>query len=282
MLARLQSRAPALLASCQRAALDAAAGAGAPPPAAAAALPAAARALASRASRHFSAGAGATRSTTVLCVRKDGEVVLVADGQVTMGATVVKPNVVKTRRIGDTAIGGFAGATADAFTLFERLETRLEEHSGQLTRAAVELAKMWRMDKYLRRLDAALIIADARGSLQITGTGDVLEPHDGIIAIGSGSPYALAAARALVGIEGLDAAEVARRAMNIAAEACVYTNHNFSALRIGRDGVIADLDLRTPPAGGGGGGSGGDGGGSGSEAAGGEALGAAAADADAP
>jgi ATP-dependent HslUV protease subunit HslV len=277
MLARLQSRAPALLAACQRAALDAAAaGAGAPPPAAAAAAPpAAARAFAARASHHFGDGAGATRSTTVLCVRKDGEVVLVADGQVTMGATVVKPNVVKTRRIGDAAVGGFAGATADAFTLFERLEARLEEHSGQLTRAAVELAKMWRMDKYLRRLDAALIVADARGSLQITGTGDVLEPHDGIIAIGSGSPYALAAARALVGVEGLDAAEVARRAMNIAAEACIYTNHNFSALRIGRDGVIADLDLRTPPGGGGSGGRGG----SGSEVAGGEALGAAAADA---
>lgn len=180
------------------------------------------------------------RGTTVLCVRKGDSVVLIADGQVTLGSAVVKPNVKKTRRIGDQAIGGFAGATADAFTLFERLETKLEEHPGQLTRAAVELAKMWRMDKYLRRLDAALIIADKSQSLQITGTGDVLEPHDGIISIGSGSPYALAAARALIDIPGMDALTIAKKAMNIASEACIYTNSNFTTLKMDAEGNITE------------------------------------------
>ncbi|KAL6783715.1 HSLV1 [Auxenochlorella protothecoides x Auxenochlorella symbiontica] len=163
------------------------------------------------------------------------------DGQVTMGGTVVKPNVRKTRKIGEHAVGGFAGATADAFTLFERLEGKLEEHTGQLTRAAVELAKMWRMDKYLRRLDAALVVADKNQSLQITGTGDVLEPHDGIISIGSGSPYALAAARALIDVPGMDALTIAQKAMRIAADACIYTNHNTSTLRIDQDGKITEL-----------------------------------------
>lgn len=170
-------------------------------------------------------------------------VYLCASGQVTMGSVVVKPNVKKTRRIGDHAIGGFAGTTADAFTLFERLEIKLEEHPGQLTRAAVELAKMWRMDKYLRRLDASLIIADQKQSLQITGSGDVLEPHDGIISIGSGSPYALAAARALIDVDTMDAVSIARKAMSIASEACIYTNSNFSALHIKEDGSIHDLDI---------------------------------------
>lgn len=164
-----------------------------------------------------------------------------ADGQVTMGGTVVKPNVRKTRKIGDHAIGGFAGATADAFTLFERLEGKLEEHPQQLTRAAVELAKNWRMDKYLRRLDAALVVADRNLSLQITGNGDVLEPHDGIIAIGSGSPYALAAARALIDQPGLDATTIAKKAMDIAADACIYTNKNFTGLAINADGMLEEL-----------------------------------------
>lgn len=194
--------------------------------------------------RSFASSHADVHSTTVLCVRKDGEVVLVADGQVTMGGTVVKPNVKKTRKIGEQAVGGFAGATADAFTLFERLETKLEEHPGQLTRAAVELAKMWRMDKYLRRLDAALVVADKQQSLQITGNGDVLEPHDGIIAIGSGSPYALAAARALIDIPGMDARAIAQKAMSIAADACIYTNTNFTALSINGEGTIEDWDAK--------------------------------------
>ena len=175
-------------------------------------------------------GAGAAVGTTVLCVRKGDEVVVMADGQVTMGAEVVKPNVRKVRRIGagGNVIGGFAGATADAFTLFERLETKLEEHPGQLTRAAVELAKAWRTDKYLRRLDAVMVVADSEQSLQITGGGDVLEPHDGIIGIGSGGSYALSAARALADVPGMDAMAIAKKSMGIAADLCIYTNHNFT------------------------------------------------------
>ena len=175
-------------------------------------------------------GAGTAVGTTVLCVRKGDEVVVMADGQVTMGAEVVKPNVRKVRRIGagGNVIGGFAGATADAFTLFERLETKLEEHPGQLTRAAVELAKAWRTDKYLRRLDAVMVVADSEQSLQITGGGDVLEPHDGIIGIGSGGSYALSAARALADVPGMDAMAIAKKSMGIAADLCIYTNHNFT------------------------------------------------------
>ena len=149
-------------------------------------------------------------------MRKDDEVVLMADGQVTLGSHVVKPNVKKVRRLQAGVIGGFAGATADAFTLFERLEMKLEEHPGQLTRAAVELAKAWRNDKYLRRLEATMVVADKDHTFQITGGGDVIEPHDGVIAIGSGGPVANAAARALVDVPGMDAAAT-----------CVYTNHNF-------------------------------------------------------
>lgn len=156
-----------------------------------------------------------------------------ADGQVTRDSEVVKPNVRKTRRIGENVIGGFAGATADAFTLFERLEMQLEQHSGQLTRAAVELAKSWRTDKYLRRLEAVMVVADDKQSLTITGNGDVLEPHDGIIAIGSGGGYALAAARALHDIDGFDAMQIAKKAMDIAADTCIYTNHNFTTESIG-------------------------------------------------
>ena len=145
----------------------------------------------------FSAAATSSpHATTVLCVRKDGETVIMADGQVTMGSEIVKPNVKKVRIIEPGVVGGFAGATADAFTLFERLEQQLEQHPGQLTRACVELAKQWRTDKFLRKLEATMIVADKESSFQITGSGDVLEPHDGVIGIGSGGSYALAAARA--------------------------------------------------------------------------------------
>ncbi|KAL4423950.1 hypothetical protein ABPG75_001251 [Micractinium tetrahymenae] len=196
-------------------------------------------------------------STTVLCVRKDGQVVLVADGQVTMGGTVVKPNVRKTRKIGEHVIGGFAGATADALTLFERLESKLEEHSWQLTRACIELGKMWRMDKYLRKLDAALVVADRHQSLQITGNGDVLEPHDGVIAIGSGSPYALAAARALIDLPDMDALAVAQKAMRIASDSCIYTNDVYTTLHIDGEGKVSDVDIKAAAGSGGSGGGGG-------------------------
>ncbi len=167
--------------------------------------------------------------TTILCVRKGGKVVIAGDGQVSMGGTVVKGNATKIRRIGDGAIiAGFAGATADAFTLFERLEGKLERHPGQLTRACVELAKDWRTDRYLRRLEALMAVADRSVSLLLSGTGDVLEPDDGILAIGSGGNYALAAARAMIDVADLDAEAVARKAMTIAAGICVYTNGNVT------------------------------------------------------
>ncbi|QMW23022.1 ATP-dependent protease subunit HslV [Sandaracinobacteroides saxicola] len=167
--------------------------------------------------------------TTILSVRKDGKVVVIGDGQVSMGQTVMKPNAKKVRRLGGdgSVIGGFAGSTADAFTLFERLEAKLERYPGQLTRAAVELAKDWRQDRYLRRLEAMMIVADRDVTLILTGTGDVLEPNDGIAAIGSGGNYALSAARALAD-SGHDAEEIGRRAMKIAADICVYTNENVT------------------------------------------------------
>jgi ATP-dependent HslUV protease, peptidase subunit HslV len=166
--------------------------------------------------------------TTILSVRKNGSVVVAGDGQVTLGQTVIKSNAKKLRRLGKgDVIAGFAGATADAFTLFERLEAKLEQHPGQLTRACVELAKDWRTDRYLRRLEAMMAVADRTVSLVLTGTGDVLEPEDGLIGIGSGGGYALAAARALMTVEELDAETVARRGMKIAAEICVYTNQNI-------------------------------------------------------
>jgi ATP-dependent HslUV protease subunit HslV len=167
--------------------------------------------------------------TTILGVRKDGRTVIAGDGQVSMGNTVMKPNAKKVRRLGrdGSVIGGFAGATADAFTLFERLEKKLEAHHGQLLRAAVELAKDWRTDKYLRNLEAMMIVADAEVMLVITGNGDVLEPEGGIAAIGSGGNYALAAARALVDYES-DPEKLARRAMAIAAEVCVFTNDRLT------------------------------------------------------
>lgn len=176
---------------------------------------------------------GLWHGTTILTVRKDGVVAVGGDGQVSLGQTILKANAKKVRRLGKggggvgEVIGGFAGATADAFTLFERLEAKLEQYPGQLTRAAVELAKDWRTDRYLRRLEAMMIVADKAVSLVLTGTGDVLEPEAGIVGIGSGGNYALAAARALA--DGpLDAEAIVRRALDIAAEICVYTNRNVT------------------------------------------------------
>jgi len=168
--------------------------------------------------------------TTILCVRKGDTVVIAGDGQVSLGQTVIKANARKVRRLGHggNIIAGFAGATADAFTLFERLEGKLEQHPGNLIRAAVEMAKDWRTDRYLRRLEAMMAVADIDTSLVLTGTGDVLEPEDGLIAIGSGGNYALAAARALIDREELEAEDIARRAMQIAAGICVYTNENVT------------------------------------------------------
>ena len=165
--------------------------------------------------------------TTILTVRKGGTVVIGGDGQVSIGQTIIKANAKKVRRLGkDDVIGGFAGATADAFTLFERLEAKLEQYPGQLTRAAVELAKDWRTDRYLRRLEAMMAVVDPGVSLILSGTGDVLEPEDGLIGIGSGGNYALAAARALLDREDMDAEAIARKAMKIAAGICIYTNES--------------------------------------------------------
>src|SRR5215510_12997640 len=162
--------------------------------------------------------------TTIIGVRKNGKAVIAGDGQVSLQSTVMKPNARKVRRLGDgKVIAGFAGATADAFTLFERLEKKLEQYRGQLMRAAVELAKDWRTDKYLRNLEALMIVADAETMLVFTGNGDVLEPEGGIAAIGSGGNYALAAARAIDAYEG-DAEAIARKAMVVAADICVFTN----------------------------------------------------------
>ncbi len=171
--------------------------------------------------------------TTILCVRKDGKTVIAGDGQVSLGDTVVKANARKVRPLGDgSVIAGFAGSTADAFTLFERLEEKLERHPKQLTRACVELAKDWRTDRYLRRLEALMAVADESTSLLLSGNGDVLEPDDGLIGIGSGGTYALSAARALIDLD-LDAEETARRAMTIAAQICVYTNDHLTVEVLG-------------------------------------------------
>ncbi|WP_272915943.1 ATP-dependent protease subunit HslV [Aristophania vespae] len=166
--------------------------------------------------------------TTILCVRRNNQVAMAGDGQVTLGQTVIKGNARKVRRIGpdDSILAGFAGATADAFTLLERLEAKLERYPGQLERACVELAKDWRTDRYLRRLEAMMAVADKERSFTLTGNGDVLEPEDGIIAIGSGGNFALSAARALLTVDNLEAEEIARRAMKIAGDICVYTNHS--------------------------------------------------------
>jgi ATP-dependent HslUV protease subunit HslV len=167
--------------------------------------------------------------TTILSVRKDKQVVIAGDGQVSLGDTIIKANALKVRRLGSgDVIGGFAGATADAFALFERLEAKLEQYPHQLTRAAVEMAKDWRTDRYLRRLEAMMAVADKDVSLVLTGTGDVLEPEDGLIGIGSGGNYALAAARALINQKGISAEEIAQKAMTIASGICVYTNNNVT------------------------------------------------------
>ena len=168
------------------------------------------------------------RGTTVIAIRHNGQVVVAGDGQVTLGDTVVKQKARKVRRLfNGRVISGFAGATADAFTLFERLDVKLESYSGNLMRAAVELAKDWRTDKLLRRLEAMLIAADRERTFLISGSGDVIEPDDGIIAIGSGGPYALSAARALVAHSNLTAREIAERSLEIAADICIYTNRLF-------------------------------------------------------
>ena len=167
--------------------------------------------------------------TTILSVRKNGKIVIAGDGQVTLGNTVIKSQARKVRRLSSgNVIAGFAGATADAFTLFERLEAKLEQHPSQLTRACVELAKDWRTDRYLRRLEAMMAVADQDTSLILSGTGDVLEPEDGLIGIGSGGAFALSAARALIDREDMDSEQIARRAMKIAADICIYTNENVT------------------------------------------------------
>ena len=185
-------------------------------------------------------GSQGWHATTILMVRKDGRVVIGGDGQVSLGPTIIKGNARKVRRLGKAGdvIAGFAGATADAFTLFERLEAKLDQYPGQLMRACVELAKDWRTDRYLRRLEAMMLVADRQVGLVLTGTGDVLEPEAGefgaAMAIGSGGNYALSAARALLPM-GLDAEETVRRSMAIAAEICVYTNSSL---------VLESIDLR--------------------------------------
>ncbi|MBB5073369.1 ATP-dependent HslUV protease subunit HslV [Bartonella callosciuri] len=167
--------------------------------------------------------------TTIITVRKDGKVVMAGDGQVSLGQTIMKGNARKVRRLGKggAVIAGFAGATADAFTLLERLETKLEQYPDQLMRACVELAKDWRTDRYLRRLEAMMLVADKKITLALTGLGDVLEPEDGVMAIGSGGNFALSAARALMDMD-LDAETIAHKAMAIAAKICVYTNDHFT------------------------------------------------------
>lgn len=171
--------------------------------------------------------------TTIVSVRKGGQVVIAGDGQVTLGATVIKANARKVRKIGaESILVGFAGATADAFTLLERLEAKLEKHPGQLTRACVELAKDWRTDRYLRKLEAMMAVADREVSLVLTGQGDVLEPEDGLIGIGSGGNFALSAARALIDVDGFDAETIARKSMAVAAGICVYTNTTIIVERL--------------------------------------------------
>ena len=178
-------------------------------------------------------GIGTWHGTTILSVRKGDEVVIAGDGQVTFGNTVMKSGARKVRTLaGGDVIAGFAGATADAFTLFERLEAKLEQHPGQLTRACVELAKDWRTDRYLRRLEAMMAVVDREVSLILSGTGDVLEPEDGLIGIGSGGAFALSAARALADRDDMDAEAIARKSMAIAAEICIYTNDRITLERL--------------------------------------------------
>ena len=177
--------------------------------------------------------------TTVLSVRKDGQVIMAADGQVTQGSVVFKSNATKVRQLkGCKGLVGFAGATADAFTLLERFEAKLEKHTGHLTRAAVELARDWRTDRYLRRLEALIAVADSEKSLILSGTGDVIEPEDGLIGIGSGGAYALAAARALLDLPDHDAEMIALKSMRIAGDLCIYTNHQLNLEK------LSDGDLK--------------------------------------
>ena len=169
------------------------------------------------------------RGTTILSVRRDDAVVLGGDGQVSLGPTIVKSNTRKVRKLyKEQVLAGFAGSTADAFTLFERFEGKLDEYQGNLVRAAVELAKDWRTDRYLRRLEALLLVCDKQSSLMISGTGDVIEPEQGLMAIGSGSNFAKAAATALLGSSDLSARDIVEKSLSIAADICVYTNHNFT------------------------------------------------------
>ena len=175
--------------------------------------------------------------TTILTVRKGGKVVIGGDGQVSIGQTIIKGNARKVRKLGKgDVIGGFAGATADALTLFERLESKLEQYPGQLMRACVELTKDWRTDRYLRRLEAMMLVADQEVSLLLSGGGDVLEPEGGIMAIGSGGNYALAAARALLPLSGQDARTIVQRSLEIAADICVYTNRHITVLELPGEG----------------------------------------------
>lgn len=177
------------------------------------------------------------RGTTILMVRRGNQVVIGGDGQVSLGNTVMKGNARKVRRLfGDKVIAGFAGGTADAFTLFERFEGKLEKHSGNLVRAAVEMAKDWRTDRILRRLEAMLVVADKQSSLLISGNGDVIEPEFNVAAIGSGGPYAHAAARALMENTELDARTIVERALTIAADICVYTNHHLTLEELSAEG----------------------------------------------
>ena len=174
------------------------------------------------------------RSTTIVAVRRDGKAAMAGDGQVSLGQTIMKGQAKKVRRIADgKVVAGFAGATADAFTLLDRFEAKLKEHRGSLQRSAVELAKDWRTDRYLRRLEAMLVVMDAESTLLISGTGDVINPDEGVIAIGSGGSYALAAARALLRNTDLSASDIARRSLEIAAEICVYTNDEIVVEEMG-------------------------------------------------
>ncbi|MFO0691939.1 MAG: ATP-dependent protease subunit HslV [Polyangiales bacterium] len=173
------------------------------------------------------------RSTTIVAVRRDGKAAMAGDGQVSLGQTIMKGNARKVRRLGEGVVVGFAGASADAFTLLERFETKLRDHRNDLRRAAVELAKDWRTDRFLRRLEAMIVIMDATTTLLVSGTGDVIEPDEGVIAIGSGGPYALASARALLRHTSLPAADIARESLRIAAEICVYTNDSIVVEELG-------------------------------------------------
>jgi len=173
------------------------------------------------------------KATTILGLRKNGEVALGGDGQVTLGNTVAKANAVKVRKMhNNKVLAGFAGSSADAFTLFERFDAKLQEYNGQLLKSAVELAKDWRSDKYLRRLEAMLAVADKDKTLIISGTGDIIEPEDGIVSVGSGSPYALAAARGLVSHSDLSAKDVVTESLKIAGDICIYTNQNITVLTL--------------------------------------------------